>query len=77
MPSMGLPVAQTRNKTMMTGNHIFYIPMMIMVGLVIGFVLGRRSMAAEYEYEQRRAARKAARQNRSESKSPIVEGESE
>ena len=61
-----MPVLETqpRNKTMMTGNHIFYIPMMIMVGLVIGFVLGRRSMAAEIEYEERRAARKEARKKK-------------
>jgi heme exporter protein D len=62
---------------MMTGNHIFYIPMMIMIGLVIGFVLGRRSMAAEIEYEQRRAARKEARQQRKAERSTAGGGEPE
>jgi uncharacterized protein YneF (UPF0154 family) len=62
---------------MMTGNHIFYIPMMIMVGLVIGFMLGRRSMAAEIEYEQRRAARKEARKNKVTARTPSEPGEKE
>ena len=45
----------------MTGSHVFYIPMMIIVGLVIGFILGRKAMAAEIEQQRRREERRAGR----------------
>ncbi|NUN16365.1 MAG: hypothetical protein HUU55_22280 [Myxococcales bacterium] len=45
----------------MTGSHIFYIPLMLIVGGLIGYVLGRRSYAMELEEQRRREERRAAR----------------
>jgi heme exporter protein D len=45
----------------MTSSHIFYIPMMIIVGLIIGFLLGRKAMLAEIEQQRRREERRAGR----------------
>ena len=45
----------------MTTNHMFYIPLVLFVGLVLGLVLGRRSVIAQQEEEARLAARRAAR----------------
>lgn len=45
----------------MTSSHIFYIPMMVLVGLVLGFVLGRKAAVAELEQQRRREERRAGR----------------
>ncbi len=49
----------------MTAAHFIYIPMMVMLGIVIGFFLGGRAardaFAAQKEKEDARAARRAAR----------------
>ena len=51
---------------MPTTAHFIYIPMVLMIGIVIGFILGGRAardaFAAQKEKEQARAARRAARQ---------------
>ncbi|MGM0575469.1 MAG: hypothetical protein ACQEXJ_07035 [Myxococcota bacterium] len=48
----------------MTTSHIFYIPLMLLVGLVLGVVLGRRSVAAAAEEEARREERRRRRRER-------------
>ena len=45
----------------MTTSHIFYIPLVLLAGLVLGIIVGRRSVAAADEEEARRAERRAAR----------------
>lgn len=53
----------------MTTAHLFYIPVILFVGMIVGFFLGRR--AAEQELEQRRrklARRRAMKKKRSAKK---------
>ena len=49
----------------MTSDHFFYIPIILMLGFIVGLLLGRRAgvnlVLAEQEKEARRAARRAAR----------------
>jgi len=49
----------------MTSAHFFYIPVVILVGLVLGFLLGRRAglgyAREEIARNERKAARRAAR----------------
>ena len=45
----------------MTTSHIFYIPLVLLAGLVLGIILGRRSVALAAEEDERREARRAAR----------------
>lgn len=48
----------------MTTDHIFYIPLMILAGLVIGLYLGRRSLGVEHDEDAEREARREARRQR-------------
>lgn len=45
----------------MTSAHLFYIPAMLLIGIVVGFVTGRRMLQAELDDQRRRAERQAAR----------------
>jgi len=49
----------------MTSGHFIYIPMVLTVGIVLGFILGGRAardaIAAQTRREEERAAAKAAR----------------
>ena len=45
----------------MTTSHIFYIPLVLLAGLVLGVLLGRRSVGMAAEEDERRAARRVAR----------------
>ncbi len=54
----------------MTSSHVFYIPLMIIVGIIIGLVLGRRSVLVQQEEERRLAERKAARRKRAADAAP-------
>ncbi len=45
----------------MTTSHIFYIPLVLLAGLVLGVLLGRRSVAMADDEEKRREERRAAR----------------
>jgi hypothetical protein len=38
----------------MTSSHIFYIPLILMAGLVIGLFIGRRSAELQREEDERR-----------------------
>lgn len=50
----------------MTAAHFIYIPMILVVGIVVGFILGTRAardtLAMEQKKVERRAAAKAARE---------------
>ena len=52
----------------MTFGHIFFIPMTLMVGMLLGFVLGARAARNQLDLERRRdvdrAAARAAREAR-------------
>ncbi len=52
----------------MSSAHIFYIPIILLVGIFAGFFLGRRAVEAENEARLRRRKRqKAARDQQSPS----------
>ena len=50
----------------MSSSHIFFIPAALLAGSVMGYVLGRRMLLAEQaereRAEERKAARRAARE---------------
>lgn len=60
---------------MPTSSHIFYIPLMFVLGLILGVVLGRRSALVQIEEEKRLAQRKAARREASAPPAPPGEAE--
>lgn len=45
----------------MTSSHIFYIPLILLAGFVLGIVVGRRSAEVQRIEEERRARLKAKR----------------
>jgi hypothetical protein len=51
---------------MPTAAHFIYIPFVLLIGIVVGFILGGRAardaQAAQSEREKQRAERRAARQ---------------
>ena len=59
---------------MPTAAHVIYIPAMLMLGIVIGYVLGSRAtrdaLLAEQARKEARAARRAARAATEEAASP-------
>ena len=50
----------------MTGDHIFFIPAVLLVGLVIGAIIGRKMAAAEGAARREEIRRRKARQPASE-----------
>jgi len=48
----------------MTSSHIFFIPLVMLAGLVLGIVLGRRSAFLQIEAEKTRLKRAADRKAR-------------
>ncbi len=48
----------------MTTSHIFYIPLVLLAGLVIGIFVGRRSTQVEADEDAERIARREARKER-------------
>lgn len=40
--------------TQMTPQHVIYIPSVLMIGLVTGYILGSRAVRAELERHKRR-----------------------
>jgi hypothetical protein len=52
----------------MTTNHAIYIPLVVIVGIFLGFILGARAARNAYDLERRRdeerAIAKAAREER-------------
>lgn len=49
----------------MTSAHVFYIPLVLLGGVVIGFVVGRRLLLAEQHSARQRAERAAQRSSAS------------
>ena len=54
----------------MTTNHIFYIPIVLLVGLILGAILGRKSVEAAAEEEERLRERREARRRNSIAQKP-------
>lgn len=50
----------------MTSAHIFFIPLVLLVGVVLGIALGRRSAFVQIEQEKLRLEREAKRKARRE-----------
>ena len=50
----------------MTSSHIFFIPLVLLAGLVLGIVLGRRSAFLQIEEDRKRQKREADRRARDE-----------
>lgn len=46
----------------MTSSHIFYIPLILIIGFVLGIVVGRRSAELQREEEDRKKRLQAKRQ---------------
>ena len=60
----------------MTTGHIFFIPMILLVGFVLGLVVGRKSVEAALEDEARIARRRRARRARAqEDEAPPAEAD--
>jgi len=61
-------------ETMPTAAHVIYIPGMLLLGVVIGYILGSRAardaLLADKARQEARAARRAARQAAAESDPP-------
>jgi len=53
----------------MSSAHIFYIPVIFMVGLLAGYFVGRRAAEAEQREEQRRLKRRKALKGRQNTES--------
>ncbi|MEY3013254.1 MAG: hypothetical protein RIT45_1989 [Pseudomonadota bacterium] len=45
----------------MTSSHVFFIPAMLVVGAIFGYVMGRKMLLQEQEEARRAQARRAAR----------------
>jgi hypothetical protein len=45
----------------MSSSHVFFIPAMLLLGAILGYVVGRRTMTMELEQRRQAEARKAAR----------------
>lgn len=46
----------------MTSSHVFFIPAMLVVGAIFGYVMGRRMLLQELEEARRAEARRRARE---------------
>lgn len=46
----------------MTSSHVFFIPAMLVVGAIAGYVVGRRMLLQELEEARRAEARRQARE---------------
>ncbi|EYF04345.1 hypothetical protein [Chondromyces apiculatus] len=38
----------------MTSQHVLYIPAVLMIGMIVGYILGSRAVRAELERQRRR-----------------------
>ncbi len=58
----------------MTGEHIIFIPGVLMVGMFLGFILGARAARNQFDLAQKRASeREAVRAARTAKKSKLAE----
>ena len=61
----------------MTPSHVLYIPMIALLGMFLGFILGARAARNSYDLERKRdAERAAARAEREKRKAAKKEAES-
>lgn len=49
---------------MPTSSHLFYIPLILLIGIIIGVMLGRRSIAVQQAEAERRRRLEEARAER-------------
>jgi hypothetical protein len=56
----------------MTSAHIFFIPLVLLVGLVLGIALGRRSAFLQIEEERRREQKAAERKARADAGADVA-----
>jgi hypothetical protein len=57
----------------MTGEHVIFIPGVLMVGMFLGFILGTRAARNAFDLQQRRTAeREATRAARAAKKAPAM-----
>lgn len=63
----------------MTSGHIIYIPMVLMVGLFLGFILGARAARNQFDLQRKRdeerAAARAAREARKAERAKAAAGD--
>lgn len=45
----------------MSSSHVFFIPAILLAGVVVGYLMGRRAVQAEIDERERAEERKAAR----------------
>jgi hypothetical protein len=55
---------------MPTSSHLFYIPLILLIGIIIGVMLGRRSVAVQQAEAERRRRLEEARAERKARKEP-------
>ncbi len=54
----------------MSSGHLFYIPLILLAGLVLGLMLGRKSVMAAMQAEAARKARREARRRQAGDTTP-------
>ena len=60
----------------MTTGHIFFIPLVLLVGFVLGLMVGRKSVEAAIEEEKRLAKRRQMRRAAATEQTQTAVGES-
>ena len=45
----------------MTGDHVIFIPAVLMVGFILGFIVGRKTLLAQLEARKEEIRRRKAR----------------
>ena len=58
----------------MPAGHFVYIPAILLLGLVVGWILGSRAAADAYAAELRRREERAARKKAREARAPAPAG---
>ena len=60
----------------MTSAHIFYIPILLFIGLIAGYFLGQRATEKQIEERRKKLQRRRAMQKRAEQQQAENAGES-
>lgn len=56
----------------MTGEHVLFIPGVLMVGMFLGFILGTRAARNQFELAQKRAAEREATRDARKAKATLA-----
>ena len=56
----------------MTGEHVLFIPGVLMVGMFLGFILGTRAARNQFELAQKRAAEREATRDARKAKAVLA-----